>query len=215
MVNGRILSPALTGFAPCANRLPHRLLNLHNFSCYKSFTKNVSGIGNLKLLRNIRCQRQKKTSKFTWVNTNATGCETLLWFRLTIRNPGTDFNSVRCCCSLSVCAPSAVRAISSAPTWSTFAPPHLHEPHELNRSRLASSRTSAEAEVEPETPVAVASTVIAARQTQASAPAVVVWITPTPQSERPVSISCIHHDDSTFTTNLRALPHLGRAPPIA
>jgi len=87
--------------------------------------------------------------------------------------------------------------------------------HELNRSRLASSRTSAEAEAEPETPVVIASTVIAARQTQAPAPAVAAWITPAPQSEDMVSISCIHQDDPAFTTNLRALPHLGRAPPIA
>jgi len=87
--------------------------------------------------------------------------------------------------------------------------------HELNRSRLASSRTSAEAEVEPETPVVVASTVIAARQTQAPSPAVVAWITPAPQSEHLVSISCIQQDDPVFSTNLLSLPHLGRAPPVA
>jgi hypothetical protein len=87
--------------------------------------------------------------------------------------------------------------------------------HELNRSRLASSRTSAEAEVEPETPVVVASTVIAARLTAAPALAAVAWITPAPRPERLVSISCIQQDDPAFTTNLRALPHLGRAPPIA
>ena len=86
--------------------------------------------------------------------------------------------------------------------------------NQLNRSRLGSSRTSAEAEVEPETPAVVASTA-AARQTPAQAPAVVAWITPAPQSERLVSISCIQQDGPTFTTSLRALPHLGRAPPIA
>jgi hypothetical protein len=87
--------------------------------------------------------------------------------------------------------------------------------HELNRSRLASSRTSAEAEVEPETPVVVASTVIAARQTPAPAPAVAAWITPAPHPERLVSISCIQQDGPIFTTSLRALPHLGRGPPVA
>jgi hypothetical protein len=86
--------------------------------------------------------------------------------------------------------------------------------NELNRSRLASSRTSAEAEAEPETPAVVASTA-AARQTPAQAHAVVAWITPAAQSERLVSISCIQQDDPAFTTNLRALPHLGRAPPVA
>jgi len=87
--------------------------------------------------------------------------------------------------------------------------------NQLNRSRLGSSRTSAEAEVEPEIPVVVASTVVAARQTPAPAPAVVAWITPAPHSERLVSISCIQQDDHAFTTNFRALPHLGRAPPVA
>jgi len=86
--------------------------------------------------------------------------------------------------------------------------------NELNRSRLASSRTSAEAEAEPETPAVVASTA-AARQTQAQAPAVVAWITPAPPSERLVSISCIQQDGPAFTTSLHALPHLGRAPPVA
>jgi len=86
--------------------------------------------------------------------------------------------------------------------------------NELNRSRFASSRTSAEAEAEPETPAVVASTA-AARQTPAQAPAVVAWIAPAPQSERLVSISCIEQDDPAFTTSLRALPHLGRAPPVA
>jgi len=86
--------------------------------------------------------------------------------------------------------------------------------NELNRSRFASSRTSAEAEAEPETPVVVASTV-AARQAPAQAPAVVAWITPAPPSERLVSISCIQQDGPAFTANLRALPHLGRAPPVA
>jgi hypothetical protein len=86
--------------------------------------------------------------------------------------------------------------------------------NELNRSRLASSRTSAEAEAEPETPAVVASTP-AARQTPAQAPAVVAWITPAPQSERLVSISCIQQDEPAFTTSLHALPHLGRAPPVA
>jgi len=86
--------------------------------------------------------------------------------------------------------------------------------NELNRSRLGSSRTSAEAEAEPETPAVVASTA-AAQQTPAQAPAVVAWITPAPQSERLVSISCIEQDDPAFTTSHRALPHLGRAPPVA
>jgi hypothetical protein len=85
--------------------------------------------------------------------------------------------------------------------------------NELNRSRLASSRTSAEAEAEPETPAVVASTA-AARQTQAQAPAVVAWITPAPQSERLVSISCIQQDGPAFTTSFRSLPHLGRGPPV-
>src|ERR1700745_2924904 len=62
--------------------------------------------------------------------------------------------------------------------------------HELNRSRLASSRTSAEAEVEPEIPAVVASTA-AARQSPSQPPPVVAWITPAPHSERLVSISCI------------------------
>ena len=87
--------------------------------------------------------------------------------------------------------------------------------HELNRSRLGGSRTSAEAEVEPETPVVVAATVISTRQTQASAPAVVAWITPALHPERLVSISCIQQDGPAFTTDFRALPHLGRAPPVA
>jgi hypothetical protein len=86
--------------------------------------------------------------------------------------------------------------------------------NELNRSRLASSRTSAEAEAEPETPVVVVSTV-AARQTTAQLHAVVARITPAPQSERLVSISCIQQDGPAFTTSFRSLPHLGRAPPVA
>jgi hypothetical protein len=85
---------------------------------------------------------------------------------------------------------------------------------QLNRSRLGSSRTSAEAEIEPEIPAVVASTA-AARQSPSQPPAVVACITPAPDSERLVSISCIQQDGPAFTTSFRALPHLGRAPPIA
>ncbi len=112
--------------------------------------------------------------------------------------------------------------------WSIGSPGNLKSAHllhrspasssrntnQLNRSRLGSSRTSAEAEVEPETPV-VGSTVVVARRTSAPAPTVVAWITPAPRPERLASISCIQQNDPAFTTNFRALPHLGRAPPVA
>jgi hypothetical protein len=86
---------------------------------------------------------------------------------------------------------------------------------QLNRSRLGSSRTSAEAEIEPEIPAVVAS-IAAARQSPSQPPPVVAaWITPAPHTERLVSISCIQQDDPAFTTSFGALPHLGRAPPVA
>jgi hypothetical protein len=86
---------------------------------------------------------------------------------------------------------------------------------QLSRSRLGSSRTSAEAEAEPET--FVASDVVSAGVVAASAqPSVAIAsLTRALPAERMVCISCVEQDDPSVVSSLESLPHLGRAPPVA
>jgi hypothetical protein len=87
---------------------------------------------------------------------------------------------------------------------------------QINRARLGGSRTSVDAEAEPETSAVLTSaSTTSAHQTPAQPQTLTACITPAPLPERIVSISCIEQDSPSIPTNLSALPHLGRAPPVA
>ena len=118
----------VSAFGPCANRF-FNLVTIFTHPVTNFLRNNLLKFASKKHSDASFVHSTGEPSNFTLVNTNTTGCDILFsWARLTIRTRGTDFSSVRCCCSSSVCAPSALRAISSAPTWSTVAQPHLHEP---------------------------------------------------------------------------------------
>jgi len=86
---------------------------------------------------------------------------------------------------------------------------------QLSRSRLGSSRTSADAEAEPEILVAnnVASAGVVEVSTQPSV--AIASLTRALPSARMVCISCVEQDDPSVVSSLESLPHLGRAPPVA
>jgi len=88
---------------------------------------------------------------------------------------------------------------------------------QLSRSRLGSSRTSADAEAEPE--ILVASNVTSAGAVEVSTPpqpsVAVASLTRALPTARMVCISCLEQNDPSVVSSLESLPHLGRAPPVA